>query len=187
MDVVDSATRSRMMAGIAAKNTKGELVLRRGLHARGLRFRVNVKSLPGTPDLALRRYSSVLFFNGCFWHQHDCALFRWPKTRAQFWKTKLSQNRERDERVWAELSSDGWRLGVVWECALKALQGDTHELLLDDIDAWIRQEPRQSIAPVLATGNRDRAAWAMSVTDPLRRPSGQTGAATPLPTINKQA
>lgn len=125
------------MSGIRGKNTRGEILLRRGLHARGFRFRINARHLPGTPDVVLPRYRTVMFFNGCFWHQHDCSLFRWPKTREEFWREKLGRNRERDERIARQLIEDGWRVGILWECGLKAA-GKNPSALLDDIGTWIR-------------------------------------------------
>lgn len=139
-DAVDSATRSRMMSGIRGRNTKGEILIRKGLHVRGLRYRVNARDLPGKPDIVLPRHHAVVFFNGCFWHQHDCPLFRWPKTREEFWRDKLGKNRERDRRVLADLTGSGWRIGIVWECGLKAVSRDP-AALLDEIAGWVRDDP----------------------------------------------
>lgn len=118
-DVVTAAVRSRMMAGIGGKNTKPELLLRKGLHAQGYRFRVHRRDLPGTPDIVLPRYRATLFAHGCFWHGHDCHLFKVPGTRTDFWLAKIARNREVDRRVQVALSLAGWRWGIVWECALK--------------------------------------------------------------------
>lgn len=85
-DVVDSATRSRMMSCIRGKDTRPEMVIRRGLHKSGFRFRLHDKSMPGKPDLVLKKYNAVIFINGCFWHKHECRLFKWPKTRPEFWR-----------------------------------------------------------------------------------------------------
>ncbi len=118
-DVVTAAVRSRMMAGIGGKNTKLELLLRKGLHAQGYRFRVHRRDLPGTPDVVLPRYRATLFAHGCFWHGHDCHLFKVPGTRTDFWLAKIARNREVDRRAQVALSLAGWRWGIVWECALK--------------------------------------------------------------------
>ncbi|MBW4985872.1 DNA mismatch endonuclease Vsr [Mameliella sp. CS4] len=118
-DIVDSATRSRMMRGIRGKDTKPEVRLRSALHRRGFRFRKNVRSLPGSPDIVLRRYRALIFLHGCFWHGHDCALFRLPGTRTDFWRAKIEANRERDVRVKAALAQTSWRVLTVWECAAK--------------------------------------------------------------------
>lgn len=141
-DTVDPATRSRMMAGIRGKSTKGEIVIRRALHHRGLRYRLNLNSLPGTPDIVLPRHRAVVFFNGCFWHQHDCPLFRWPKTREEFWRDKLRKNRERDHLVHEQLTDQGWRVGIVWECSLKSKGADI-PALVDDVAQWIRSSDAQ--------------------------------------------
>jgi len=118
-DVVDTATRSRMMAGIRAKNTAPELQIRQSLHRLGFRFRLHDKRLPGKPDLLLPKYGAVIFVHGCFWHGHDCPTFKWPKTRAEFWRTKIGRNRENDDRHIKALHEAGWRVCVVWECSVR--------------------------------------------------------------------
>ena len=119
-DIVDPATRSRMMAGIRGKNTQPELVLRRAVHARGLRFRLHDRGLPGTPDLVFRRFGAVCFVHGCFWHRHaGCPYTTTPTTREKFWQAKFSENTERDRRNLRDLLHAGWRVAVVWECALR--------------------------------------------------------------------
>lgn len=118
-DVVTAAVRSRMMAGIGGKNTKPELMLRKGLHARGFRFRVHRRDLPGTPDIVLPRYRAALFAHGCFWHGHNCHLFKVPGTRTDFWLAKIARNQEVDRNAQEALALAGWRRCVVWECALK--------------------------------------------------------------------
>ncbi|WP_212805475.1 very short patch repair endonuclease [Pseudomonas sp. Eqa60] len=120
MDIVDRATRSRMMAGIKGKNTKPELAVRRFLHAYGYRFRLHRKDLPGKPDIVLPRLKVCIFVHGCFWHRHtDCKYAVLPKTRADFWTKKLDSNVDRDLKVAQELGSAGWRVFTVWECELK--------------------------------------------------------------------
>lgn len=117
-DVVDKKTRSRMMSGIRGKDTKPELIVRRYLHRHGFRYRLHDRKLPGHPDIVLPKYQTVVFVHGCFWHQHDCARFVWPKTRRQFWAEKISGNVQRDQ-VNAQLLRDmGWQVLVVWECDL---------------------------------------------------------------------
>lgn len=119
-DVVSPEVRSRMMSGIRGKNTKPELLLRRGLHALGFRFRLHDKKLPGSPDLVFPKYHAVLFVNGCFWHGHQgCRYFKVPSTRQEFWLAKIEANQARDERVHADLIESGWRVGTVWECATR--------------------------------------------------------------------
>lgn len=137
-DVVPADVRSRMMAGIRSTNTKPELLLRRGLHARGLRFRLHDRSLPGTPDLVFSRWRAVVQAHGCFWHGHDCHLFKWPKTRDEFWRAKIARNRAVDARAEAALHDAGWRVAVVWECALKGRTRQDHGDVLDTLATWIR-------------------------------------------------
>lgn len=117
-DVVDPATRSRMMSGIRGKNTKPELLIRTALHRHGFRYRLHC-GLPGKPDICLPRYRAVIFVHGCFWHGHNCHLFKWPATRPEFWRRKIQRNREVDRAALERLLADGWRVGTVWECALK--------------------------------------------------------------------
>lgn len=139
-DIVDAATRSRIMAGIRGKNTKPEMTLRQGLHARGLRYRLHVKDLPGKPDLVFPGRRAVLFAHGCFWHGHDCHLFRMPSTRSEFWTAKIGRNRLVDERTTAALQAAGWRVGIVWECALKGRTRLSLQTVLDRCEKWILGE-----------------------------------------------
>lgn len=118
-DIVAPEVRSRMMAAVGPRNTTPEMVIRRGLHARGYRFRLDDRRLPGRPDIVFPGRRAVFFVNGCFWHGHDCRLFRWPATREEFWRTKITGNVSRDRRVRQELAALGWRVLDVWECSLK--------------------------------------------------------------------
>lgn len=118
-DVVDAATRSRMMSGIRNRDTFPEVIVRRGLHRLGFRYRLHPRDVIGRPDFVLPKYRVAVFVHGCFWHGHDCHLFRLPSTRRQFWRNKISANRHRDETVRAALRAEGWRQLVVWECAFK--------------------------------------------------------------------
>lgn len=118
-DIVPPEVRSRMMSGIRGKDTKPEMIVRRGLHRMGFRFRLHDRKLPGAPDLVFPKYNAVIFVHGCFWHGHDCHLFKWPSTRREFWEEKIRRNRERDRANLNKLSGRGWRVLVVWECALK--------------------------------------------------------------------
>ncbi len=120
------------MSGIRAKDTKPELVLRRGLFSRGIRFRLHVASLPGRPDIVIRKYKAVIFAHGCFWHAHrGCRHFRLPESNREFWKEKLGRNRERDSRSVKALRVAGWRVAIVWECAVRADPARTLDLLCD--------------------------------------------------------
>ena len=118
-DVVDAATRSRMMAGIQGKNTQPELFLRKALHAMGFRYRLGCKGLPGKPDIVFPKKRVAIFVHGCFWHMHECKYFKWPTTNSQFWREKLDGNVQRDKRVAVELQSRGWTVLTVWECELR--------------------------------------------------------------------
>ena len=115
-----SDARRRNMAAIRGWNTKPELVVRRFVHALGLRFRLQDRSLPGTPDLVLRRHDTVVFVHGCFWHHHGCANSVWPKTRPEFWREKILGNVSRDRRNEERLRAMGWRVVVIWECESKS-------------------------------------------------------------------
>lgn len=119
-DVVAGPVRSRMMSGIRGQNTKPEIAVRRTLHAAGFRFRLHDRSLPGRPDLVLRKWRTAVLVHGCFWHGHrGCRYFRWPSTRRDFWRDKIGKNMERDQRDVNRLLALGWRVAVVWECALR--------------------------------------------------------------------
>lgn len=119
-DIVDPTTRSRMMAGIKGKNTKPELVLRRALHAQGLRFRLHSTKITGAPDIVLPKYKAAVFVHGCFWHRHfRCRYATTPSTRPEFWQAKFAANVARDEAVKRGLLDIGWRVATVWECALR--------------------------------------------------------------------
>lgn len=125
-DIVDKSTRSRMMAAIQSKNTRPEILLRRILHRAGFRYRLHQQQLPGTPDLVLPRYRTVIFVHGCYWHRHPrCRLAYTPKTRPEFWLQKFAGNVARDQRDTDALLSAGWRVIIVWECGLRVVaKGD---------------------------------------------------------------
>jgi DNA mismatch endonuclease, patch repair protein len=117
-DIVSTEVRRRMMSGIRGKNTKPELVLRKLLHSQGFRFILHAK-LAGRPDLVLPKWNAVIFVHGCFWHRHECRIFKWPSTRPAFWREKLNGNAKRDKENVARLLGAGWRVGIVWECSLR--------------------------------------------------------------------
>ncbi len=118
-DIVDTATRSRMMAGIRSKDTGPELEIRKKLFAKRFRYRLHDRRLPGKPDIVLPRYGAVIFFHGCFWHAHDCHLFRLPSSRVAFWEKKLLRNAEKDRESRDELKELGWRIMTIWECSFR--------------------------------------------------------------------
>lgn len=119
MDVHTPEQRRLNMSRIRSRNTKPELAIRSILHQNGYRFRLHSMDLPGKPDIVLPRYRAVVFVHGCFWHRHECHLFRWPRTRAAFWKKKINKNFENDCKSTQELLSAGWRVCTIWECSLK--------------------------------------------------------------------
>jgi DNA mismatch endonuclease (patch repair protein) len=126
-----------MMAGIRAATTKPEMRIRRGLHARGFRFRLHDRKLPGRPDLILPKYSAVIFVHGCFWHQHECELFKWPQTRREFWRDKIEGNARRDALAEARLRASGWRILKIWECALKGPSRLDPQELIERAATWL--------------------------------------------------
>jgi DNA mismatch endonuclease (patch repair protein) len=134
--VLDKA-RSAQMAQVKSRDTKPEMLVRRALHACGLRYRLHAKDLPGKPDLVFRSRRVVVFVHGCFWHQHPdpaCKLARMPKSRLDFWRPKLEGNRRRDERVREQLEALGWSVVEVWECQTRAQE-------LQALAEWMRQMP----------------------------------------------
>lgn len=120
MDVHSKAVRSYNMSMIKGKNTKPEELVRKFLFSKGLRYRKNVKTLTGSPDIVLKKYKTVVFVNGCFWHGHkNCKYFVMPKSNTEFWEEKISKNIERDSNTYCKLSASGWNVIIVWECELK--------------------------------------------------------------------
>lgn len=137
-DIVDKKTRSRMMSGIRGKNTKPELRLRKALHAAGFRFRINVRSLPGTPDIVLPKWNTAIQVHGCYWHRHPgCSKATTPSSNVDFWTEKFETNIKRDTRALADLHHEGWRTIIVWECAIAPKVG---EELIEAIFEFVRGE-----------------------------------------------
>ncbi|MCY4558095.1 MAG: very short patch repair endonuclease [Chloroflexi bacterium] len=146
VDIVNQETRSRMMAGIRGRDTRPEMTLRKALHARGLRYRLHAAHLPGRPDLVFAKYRAVIFVHGCFWHRHkDCRYSTTPATRPDFWARKFAANVRRDMNVQDQLASIGWRVAIVWECALRK-PGLTLSAT-DSVISWL-----QSADPLLELG-----------------------------------
>lgn len=144
-DVHTVEQRQFNMSRIRGGDTKPELMIRRGLHARGLRYRLHVRMLPGRPDLVFARHGAVILVHGCFWHGHDCQLFRMPGTRAEFWRSKIDTNRERDTKVHAALLATGWRVLTVWECSLKGKRKWPFELVLGCAQDFVTGSERERI------------------------------------------
>jgi len=136
-DIVDERTRSRMMSGIRGKNTTPELLIRKALFKRRFRYRLHSTSLPGKPDLFFPKYHAIILVNGCFWHKHNCHLFKWPKTRSEFWEKKILENSRRDKANILIYKEMGYKVLVVWECAIKGkFKYDLNELI-DRIVQWL--------------------------------------------------
>ncbi|WP_080411881.1 very short patch repair endonuclease [Burkholderia ubonensis] len=137
MRIPTSPQRSRMMSSIRGKNTWPERTLRSLLFAKGLRYRLHVRDLPGSPDLVFPKHKAVVFVHGCFWHRHEgCRYATLPKANADFWKQKFQGNVDRDKRHIAMLRDLGWRVAVVWECSLKHSVNET----VRTVDEWLRGE-----------------------------------------------
>jgi DNA mismatch endonuclease (patch repair protein) len=138
-----------MMAGIKGKDTKPELVLRRALHARGFRYRLHSKNVPGRPDLVFPKHHAIVFVHGCFWHRHEgCRYTTTPSTRPEFWQAKFDANVARDRSVHDQLLDAGWRVATVWECALR--RPEETVLAANLLAAWLR-----SSAAEIQIGNAD--------------------------------
>lgn len=139
LDIHTKAVRSYNMSHIKAKDTKPELKIRQFLFSKGFRFRKNDKRLPGAPDIVLTKYKTVIFVNGCFWHVHEnCKYFTLPKSNSDFWKQKLQDNKERDERVYRKNRELGWNVIIVWQCEIKG------KLFLPRMERLIQQIREQN-------------------------------------------
>jgi DNA mismatch endonuclease (patch repair protein) len=142
-DIVDRATRSRMMAHIRSRDTTPERAARRELYHLGIRYRLHDGKLPGRPDIVIRRLRTVIFIHGCFWHQHPgCRMAYTPKSNVEFWQRKLQGNVARDAQKQALLMEQGWRVVVIWECETR-----DREALRDQLARWLELE-----APAEITG-----------------------------------
>ena len=145
MDIVSVERRSALMSRIKGKNTNIELEVRSGLHALGFRFRLgdayrfDGSKLPGRPDIVLPKYRVAVLIHGCFWHGHDCDLFRLPKTRTEFWRAKIDVNRKRDVRKERELLELGWDVETIWECQLRGQSAAARIEVIRSLAARIRR------------------------------------------------
>ena len=126
-----SEQRSRNMSAIKSKNTKPEIKVRKVLHSMGYRFRLHSKDLPGSPDIVLPKYKTVIFVHGCFWHRHEnCKYASNPKTRKEFWNKKFTENKKRDSEIQEKIKILDWRSVVIWECETKNI-GNLREKIID--------------------------------------------------------
>ena len=156
VDVHSPPARKRNMEAIRHKDTKPEMLIRRGLHARGFRYRLHDNRLPGKPDLVFPKYRAAVFVHGCFWHRHDCPLFKWPATRRQFWKKKLTRNLERDAEIVEIVRSEGWRVFTIWECSLKGTGRLPVDQVLDRTERWLRSgKPAGDIREMVSREPKD--------------------------------
>ena len=141
-DVFSLQKRREVMASISAKNTKPELLIRKALHRKGFRYRLHDKCLPGKPDLVFRGFNAVVFVNGCFWHGHDCQLFKVPATNREFWETKIETNRARDARNKDILLEQNWRVLIVWECSTRGKGRLEFEELIANVTNWLKSDEK---------------------------------------------
>lgn len=137
VDTVDAATRSAIMSRVRSTDTKPEMAVRRALHARGYRYSLHSRSLPGRPDIVLTRHQAVVMVHGCFWHGHDCRLYRLPQSRQEYWSAKVERNKARDSDVQKKLKDMGWRCFVVWECAVRRPGGREVEEIAGRFEKWL--------------------------------------------------
>lgn len=142
VDTVDAETRSRIMSRVRSKDTAPEVALRKALFARGLRYRLHDAALPGKPDLVSARYKAVVFVHGCQWHWHGCSRSRMPATNTDYWRSKIARNQVRDQAHIAELLAHGWRVLVVWECAVKSRALDA---TADKAIKWLRRNGKPAV------------------------------------------
>lgn len=145
VDVVTNEKRSEMMAGIKGKNTRGEIMVRKELHKLGFRYQLHRKDLPGKPDLVFPKHHAVIFVNGCFWHAHGCHIFKWPSTRVEFWKEKIGANKIRDERNIQACIAMGWKVLVIWECALKGKTRRNLNEVIHTAANWIMYDSQSAV------------------------------------------
>jgi len=133
-DIKSKDARSYNMSRIRSKNTKPEELVRKYLFSHGFRYRKNDKHLPGTPDIVLPKYRTVIFINGCFWHGHEgCKYFIWPQNNAEFWRNKINTNKARDAKKLRELQLQGWNIEIIWECQLRPAYRENTLLQLEEI------------------------------------------------------
>ena len=146
-DRMTTEERHRCMAAIKGKDTKPEMIVRRYLFSRGLRYRVNVKKLPGSPDIVLKKYGVAVFIDGCFWHGHkECKYYKLPSTNIDFWKAKVAKNKARDYVNNVDLELEGWRVIRIWECEIKTKEQREERLskLYDEIvSSKMKKKPKR--------------------------------------------
>jgi|SRR5581483_6686995 len=136
-DVLSPTQRSHCMSRIRGRDTRPERLIRKGLFALGFRYRLHQRNLPGCPDLVFPKYSAVIFVHGCFWHKHECELFKWPKANSEFWRRKITRNCANDEKNLTKLEQAGWRTLIIWECAIRGKRQLDCPKVIDRIAGWL--------------------------------------------------
>ncbi|MDO8909959.1 MAG: very short patch repair endonuclease [Pseudohongiella sp.] len=137
MDVVSAEKRSKMMSGIRGKDTRPEILIRKALFNKGFRYALGGAGLPGKPDLVFKKYKAVVFINGCFWHRHECHLFKWPSSNSEFWRKKISANVVRDRANYEACLGRGYRVAIIWECAIKGKFKIPFDVVTDMLATWV--------------------------------------------------
>lgn len=134
-DIFSQTKRSDIMSKISSKDTKPEILVRKFLFSKGFRYRINVKTLPGKPDIVLPKYKTIIFVNGCFWHGHDCKKGKLPSSNIDFWKNKILKNKLRDNENQAQLALLSWKVIVIWQCEISKIDKkiETFNKLLENI------------------------------------------------------
>lgn len=133
------------MRAIRGKDTRPEMYVRKALHAAGFRYRLHSRDLPGKPDLVLPKYRAVVFVHGCFWHQHNCSMFKMPTERRDFWREKITGNATRDAATRQKLLDQGWRVAIIWECALKGRNKLPAESLVRTLAEWLSMSSSRTL------------------------------------------
>ncbi|MDH5179114.1 MAG: very short patch repair endonuclease [Gammaproteobacteria bacterium] len=144
-DTLTPAQRHKCMSLVKGKDTAPEFLIRKALFAEGFRYKLHDKSLPGKPDLVFPKYKAVIFIHGCFWHMHDCPAFSWPVTRKAFWKKKITGNAARDKKAVTALNDQGWRVLIVWECALKGKIRLPIDKVITDTAKWLKTGKQDNV------------------------------------------
>lgn len=140
MDKLTPQKRSENMGKIRSVNTKPEVVVRKFLYSKGFRYRLHSSELPGKPDIVLPKYKAIVQINGCFWHKHECKFMRIPLSNSDYWENKLKRNSDRDARNNGLLVEQGWRVLIVWECAIKYASKESLKKTLEGIENWLKSD-----------------------------------------------
>ncbi|MPQ76836.1 very short patch repair endonuclease [Hydrogenovibrio sp. JE_KL2] len=142
VDKVDSQTRSKMMSRVRNKNTNIEVKVRKALFAKGFRYKINDKNLPGSPDIVLPKYKAVIFVNGCFWHGHHCKRGKLPQANNEFWLSKINQNINRDKNNNYKLMDLNWRVAILWECSIRGKGSIGLEEAIRKLSTWLKSSSK---------------------------------------------